>query len=119
MSNWLDRRVRDVRMRLTPQDKDSLWLLLLEDRRGEVLVASAITEAMLHLDRGMVRNIGRIIRMVPSPAVLLVVPRVDGLPRAVDKELWLELKSAQCADTELVDLVVVGDADYWSARQAS
>lgn len=117
MPSWLDDRLRDLRGQLTPRDEGSLWLLFLDEPRGEVLLASAFAGAMAQVDAQMTRSLVRIIGQVPAAAVLLAVPRTDGQPLAVDRRLWSDLERLDVLP--LVDLVVVGESDYWSARQAA
>jgi hypothetical protein len=115
MATWLCGLVSDVRARLRPDDEGSLWLLFLDQVQGEVIVATAFDSTVDPSNFEVTRGLRRIISEVPSPAVLLVVPRADGLPLAVDKELWSELNAAPTPGTEFVDLLVVGAETYWSA----
>jgi len=117
MANWLDDRIYGLRGRLTPADEGSLWLLFLDGPRGEVILASAFADAMAHVDAQMTRNLVRILDHVPAVAVLLAVPRADGRPLPVDRQLWSDLEGHDAIP--LVDLVVVGETDYWSARSAA
>lgn len=117
MPNWLDQRVCDLRVRLTPGEDGSLWLLFLDGPQGEVILASAFDDAMAHVDAQMTRNLVRILGHVPAVAVLLAVPRADGRPLPVDRQLWSDLEEVDALS--LVDLVVVGEAGYWSARRAA
>lgn len=117
MPNWLDDRVRDLRVRLTPGDDGSLWLLFLDGPRGEVILATAVDDAMAHVDAQMTRNLIRVLGHVPAGAVLLAVPRADGRPLPVDRRLWSDLERLDALP--LADLVVVGKTDYWSARRAT
>jgi hypothetical protein len=119
MSTWLSACVTDVRTRLTPEDEGSLWVLFLDHPRGDVLIATAFDQAMDSIDAEMTRNLQHLIWMIPAAAVLLVVPRREGLPCKADLDLWQRLRLSQCGDTTLIDLVVVGQADYWSARLAA
>jgi hypothetical protein len=119
VATWLDERVREVRTRFAPDDEGSLWLLFLSSDRGEVMVAAAFDGPVDLSDYQMVRNLRRVINAVPSPAVLLVIPRADGLPVAADKELWSELTAPPKTGTDLVDLLIVGTETYWSAVQAA
>jgi hypothetical protein len=115
MATWLCEHVSDVRTRLCPDDEGSLWLLFLDQLQGEAILATAFDGIVDPSNFQVTRGLRRIISEVPSPAVLLVVPRADGLPLAVDKELWIELTALPTPGTEFVDLVVVGAATYWSA----
>jgi hypothetical protein len=115
MATWLCERVSDVRVRLRPDDEGSLWLLFLDHVQGEVILATAFDGIVDPSNFQVTRGLRRIISEVPSPAVLLVVPRADGLPLAVDNELWSELTASPTPGTELVDLVVAGAETFWSA----
>lgn len=119
MPRWRDDRVQEIRQQLTPQDDGSLWILYLEDPYGEALLASAVTDAMAQMDRQMTENLGMIITSVAPKAVLLVVPRRDGKPLAVDSQLWSDLQDLLSGSTtELTDLLVVGRSRCWSARDS-
>jgi DNA repair protein RadC len=117
MSTWLSACVADVRTRLTPEDEGSLWVLFLDHPRGEVLIATAFDRVMDSIDAEMTRNLRHLIGKIPTASVLLVVPRGEGVPCKADLDLWQQL--GQCCDTKVIDLVVVGHADYWSARRAA
>jgi DNA repair protein RadC len=117
MSTWLSACVADVRTRLTPEDEGSLWVLFLDHPRGEVLIATAFDRVMDSIDAEMTRNLRHLIGRIPTASVLLVVPRGEGVPCKADLDLWQQL--GQCCDTKVIDLVVVGHADYWSARRAA
>ncbi len=109
MPRWRDDRVQEIRQRLAPQDEGSLWIFYLEDPYGEALLASAVADAMAQMDRHMTENLAMIITSVAPKAVLLVVPRSDGKPLAVDSQLWRDLQDLLSGSTtELTDLLVVG-----------
>lgn len=118
MRTWLEERVEDVRERLTADDEGSLWMLLLEDPSGEPVIASAVDGAMAGMDSQLTRNLAMIITEVGAKAVLLAIPRRTGRPHPVDRQLWSDLRHLVGSSTELIDLVVVGDAAYWSAQGA-
>jgi hypothetical protein len=118
MSDWLGTCVREVRTRLTEDDEGSLWVLFLDRPGGEVLTAVAFDDAMEHIDAAMTGNLQRLINAVSAPAVLLVVPRVDGQPGNSEIELWQRLSGSRCLDTELIDLLAVGKDNHWSANKA-
>jgi hypothetical protein len=118
MATWLCERVSDVRARLRPDDEGSLWLLFLDHVQGEVILATAFDGIVDPSNFQMTRGLRRIISEVPSPAVLLVVPRADAQPLAADRDLWNGLSASPPAGTELVDLVIVGDSSFWSASSA-
>lgn len=104
-------------MRLTPSDEGSLWLLFFDDPCGEPVVASAIDGGMAHLDE-ILPNLLMIIDDVGAKAVLLAVPRRSGRPQPVDRRLWRELRTVSVSP-EILDLVVVGDHEHWSATKAA
>ncbi len=119
MSVWLDARVREVRRRLTSDDEGSLWVLFLDRPGGEVIIAAVFDRAMADLDPEVIRNLGHLIAVVSAPATLLIVPRADGAPHAMDAELLRQLERAEVASTECVDLIVVGAVGYWTARHGA
>ena len=113
----LDNHIRGLRTQLRREDEGSLWLLFLDDPHGDVVLATSFEGAMAHVDAELTRNLVRIISHVPSAAVLLAVPRADGQPLNVDKRLWHDLEGL--LTDPLIDLVVVGESSYWSARRAA
>jgi hypothetical protein len=119
MSGWLAASLLDLRARLTGGDEGSLWMLLLDRPGGKVVMAVAFDEAMAHPDEAMADNLKLVISAVPAPAVLLVVPRADGRPRRADHELWQQVAWSQGCEAKVTDLLVVGNATYWSARRAA
>ncbi len=118
MGSWLDKRVDEVRSLTTHADDGSLWIMLFEDPYGAPVVATTVDGAMAQLDDVLLRNIAWILGELSAKATLLFIPRADGRPRAVDRWLWPELQRRVHGTIELLDLVVVGPAGYWSARAA-
>ena len=119
MDLWLSETIDEIRQRLAPGDEGSLWLLYFDEPLREPLLASAFDDAMAHVDSRLTRNIATIIEGVPVDAVLLAVPRRDGLPRAVDRQLWRDLRGLlDGAGPRLLDFVVVGAARHWSAQES-
>ncbi|MDP9220789.1 MAG: hypothetical protein M3P23_09640 [Actinomycetota bacterium] len=119
MPTWLDERVSEVRQRLTTGDEASLWLLLFDDPSAAPVLAPVIEDAMSHMDADMARSVAIVINGVPAKAVLLAVPRRTGSPCRADRQLWLDLQHLVREPPELLDLIVVGDTEYWSARGAT
>lgn len=117
MTTWLDDRVRELRLRLDRRDEGSLWLLFLDGPSGAVVVASAVDGAMTGMDADLRNNLVSIVRDVRAAAVLLAVPRAEGRPQRADRALWRVMERGCASTTELVDLVVVGTDNYWSARR--
>lgn len=116
MQTRLDDRVTEVRRKLTPTD-EAPWVLLFDDPADAPLTAMAVADALAHMDDEMTRNLAHIIDEVPANAAVLVAPRDDGSPRAADRQLWEDLDVEPCGTkTQLLDLVVVGERGYWSAR---
>jgi len=62
-------------------------------------------------------TLAMVITEVGPKAVLLVVPRLTGVPLPADHQLWTDLRE-RLADTaiDLIDLLVVGERTVWSAR---
>jgi hypothetical protein len=119
MERWLSETINEIREKLTPSDEGSLWLLFFDEPLHEPLIASAFDDAMAHVDAQMTRNIAQIIDGAPADAVLVAVPRRDGVPRPVDRRFWQELRTLlDDVSPRLLDLVVVGDARHWSAQES-
>jgi hypothetical protein len=87
------------------------------DHDDRVVLRVGISEGTDHVDELFLRHLEMLTSDVGVPGVWLVVDRADGRPTRVDKLLWREL-SRRLADsaTRLVDLVVVGETCWWSAR---
>lgn len=115
MDMWLADRVAEIRTRLMPGDEGSLWILWLDGPQGEPVLACGIEGAMAELDDELVKNLATTIEEVGAAAVLLAVPRRVGVPDAVDRRLWSELRAQVRASVKIVDLVVVGKSQHWSA----
>jgi hypothetical protein len=113
---WIDDRVDEVRSLATENDEGSLWIMLFEDPHGEPVLATTVDDAMAHLDEVLLRNLAWILGELPAKAALLLIPRTDGLPRPMDRQLWQELNRRVDGTIELLDLVVVGPSRYWSAQ---
>lgn len=116
MTSWLDDHVEAIRAHGSADDEGSLWMLLLDDPYGSPVVTSVVDDAMEHMDAHLTRNIAMILTEVGANAVLLAVPRQSGRPYDVDRRLWADLQSMVRPPPEILDLVVVGDQAYWSAR---
>jgi hypothetical protein len=97
-------------------DEGSLWIMLFEDLHGPPVMATTVVDAMAHLDEILLRNLAWILGELPAKAALLLIPRTDGRPQPVDSQLWPELKRRVQGTIELLDLVVVGPAAYWSVQ---
>ena len=119
MSSWRGERIAEIRGRLVANDEGALWLLFLDDPYGEPIFASAIDGAMAEMDAQLTRNVAAIINELGVKAVLLAVPRRDGRPLSVDRQLWSDLQILVDSSTELVDLLVVGRESFWSARETT
>ena len=119
MERWLSETIDEIRERLVPADEGSLWLLFFDEPLHEPLVASAFDGAMAHVDTQMIRNLAQIIDAAPADAVLVAVPRSDGVPRPVDRRMWRGLRARlDDVSPRLLDLVVVGDDRLWSAQES-
>jgi hypothetical protein len=117
MDLWLSETIVEIRQRLQPNDEGSLWLLFFDEPLREPLVATAFDDAMAHIEGQLTRNIAHIIDGTPADAVLVAVPRRDGAPRPVDRQLWRDLRALRNGiRPRLLDLVVVGDSRHWSAE---
>lgn len=119
MELWLSQTIDEIRDRVMPDDEGSLWLLFFDEPLCEPLVGAAFDGAMAHVDSEMTRNIALIIDTAPADAVLVAVPRRDGAPRPVDRQFWRDLRALRDdVAPRLLDLVVVGDRQHWSAQKA-
>jgi hypothetical protein len=119
MDRWLDETIDDIRERVQPGDEGSLWLLFFDEPPREPLVAAAFDDAMAHVDEQMIRNVAQIIDAAPAEAVLVAVPRRDGVPRPVDRQFWRDLRELlDDVSPRLVDLVVVGVGRHWSVQES-
>jgi hypothetical protein len=119
MTDWREERARDVRIQMGRRDEGSLWVLFLDDPHGAPLLAMPIAGAMDQLDDLLAVNLAMLINEVGSKAVLLAVPRRRGTPAAPDRQLWLHMQQLLAGSAvELIDLLVVGSRDTWSAREA-
>jgi hypothetical protein len=116
MRTWLDERVDELRTLATPDDEGSLWIMLVEDPHGAPVMATTVDDAMAHLDEVLLRNLAWILGELSAKAALLLIPRPDGRPRPVDRQLWRELNRRVQGTIELLDLVVVGPSRYWSVQ---
>ena len=117
MDVWLKVTIDEIRERLQPNDEGSLWLLFFDEPLLEPLVATAYDDAMAHVDARLTENIAKIIDAVPADAVLVAVPRRDGAPGPLDRQLWRDLGALRHGfRPRLLDLVVVGETGHWSAE---
>jgi hypothetical protein len=116
MTAWLEDRLEEIRHGLTPSDEGALWMMLFDDPYGAPVIVSVVEDAMAQLEPQLTSNIALILAEVPAKAVLLVVPRRSGRPQDVDRQLWVDLSRLVGSSIELIDLVVVGEAESWCAR---
>jgi DNA repair protein RadC len=86
------------------------------DRRRSVFLTIGFDEGTRHVDELFLRHVVAIVTDLRVSAVAFVVLRPGGRPARVDRRLWQEL-SERLADTTtaLVDVIVVGDKQRWSA----
>lgn len=115
-----DDRVLQIREHLTPADEGALWVAFSDDPYGEPVLTVAVADALVQMDSHMITNLATIIRQVDPKAVLLVVPRRAGEPLAEDRDLWTEItRTLDDTSIEVLDLLVVGQTEVWSARDAA
>jgi hypothetical protein len=114
------RRVAEIRDQVAPEAEGALWVLICRAGSGQPLLAMAVTDAVERLAPGELADLGRKLGQLQDVEVLLAVPRADAQPRLWDRRLWEQLDSVMRArSTPLLDLVVVGRRQHWSARTAA
>jgi DNA repair protein RadC len=105
----------EVRARWSARTDGDLMLVFV-DAEGVPLLTLDVDEGTRHLDELFLRHVTTLILDIGLPAVVLAVPRAAGRPTRVDRRLWRELTARLGgATTQLLDLLVVGDATWWSA----
>lgn len=99
---------------------DGDLMLIYLDACGVPLLTLDVDEGTRHLDELFVRYVVMLIVDLRLPGVVVAVPRRVGRPTRSDRGLWRELRKNVAGDdrTQLVDLVVVGDQQWWSAAGA-
>jgi hypothetical protein len=119
MQTWIDERVAELRSLASHDDEGPLWIMFFDDPHGAPVMATTVDDAMAHLDQVLLRNLAWILGELPAKAALFLIPRDDGQPRPVDRQIWSELNARVHGPIELLDLIVVGASSYWSAQTAS
>lgn len=119
MTEWLDEQVAGIRARLTPADEGALLVLFCSDPEGEVLVAVSIDDFTDNYSAELLDGLAAILNRLGVESVLLATARRSGRPSEVDVRLWREIAPLLDPPIELIDLVVVGDDTYWSARTST
>lgn len=99
---------------------DGDLMLVYLDAAGVPLLTLDVDEGTRHLDELFLRYVVALVVDLRLPAVVVAVPRRTGRPTRSDRWLWRELQRRLAGEerTQLVDLVVVGEDRWWSARRA-
>ncbi|MGN6473761.1 MAG: hypothetical protein ACTHK4_08965 [Mycobacteriales bacterium] len=96
----------------------TIRLLFVRDggRIGLVQTAQE-TAATDSADQFLAGYLATMITDVAAPGVLVAVHRADGRPTHADRQLWTMLSTRlEPTPTQLLDLVIVGESQTWSAR---
>jgi hypothetical protein len=117
MTEWLNEQVAGIRARLSPEDEGALWLLFCSDPEGDALLAVSFDDFIDNYDAELLNGLATVLNGIGVESVLLAAIRRKGRPSAVEVRLWREIKPLLDPSIELIDLVVVGDDTYWSARK--
>lgn len=114
---WHDLVAADIRCNIEHGDEGAVWVLFADEQRV-VQMAIAIGPAGDELGAVEFDSLAAVIDEVDAPAVLIAIPRADGMPLACDWRLWEEMRGRVEALTrsELIDLLVVGSQSWWAAR---
>ena len=116
MSEWLEKRVAEIREQMATDDEASLWTMFFGDPEGEPAMASVLHRAMDKFDLEATRRFARVTVGVGATSVLFAVIRRDGQPRPEDRRLWLDLQSfLRDSSCEMLAFMVVGATSYWCA----
>src|SRR4051812_8651392 len=106
--------VAELRTRITPADEGSIWALYL-DADHRPLLATAADDGLAQLDEQAIRTLAYVLGNVGADAVVVALPRSEGRPYDADRRLYRTLRALMVPDrTELLDLVVIGSACWWS-----
>jgi hypothetical protein len=86
------------------------------DDGGQVVLRVNISEGTAHVDELFLQHVVMLTSDVGVAGVTFVISRADGRPTRIDRLLWRELsKRLAGAATQLLDVVVVGEEQWWSA----
>jgi hypothetical protein len=97
-----------------PSEGDLFAVFL--DPAAQVLMTVEVAEGTRHVDELFLRHLVTLVDDLRLDAVVFAVCRSAGRPRRVDRLLWRELDHRLgCADTRLVDVMVIGTDRLWSA----
>jgi hypothetical protein len=93
----------------------SLTVVFVDDAESVILRVD-IGEGTAYVDELFLRHLVMLTADVGVPGAAFVIRRSDAQPRRTDRRLWHELSTRLAeSSTELLDLVVVGDDEWWSA----
>ncbi|HWC34637.1 MAG TPA: hypothetical protein VG650_07395 [Mycobacteriales bacterium] len=97
---------------------DGTIRLLFVREGGRVGLVQTPQEAANEVDQFLALYLERMITDVAAAGVVVAVHRHDGRPSYADRQLWVMLGARLApTPTTLLDLVVVGAPQVWSARR--
>lgn len=97
-------------------DTDGSLLAVFLDRFGTVALTVGFDEGTRYVDELFLQHIVAIVADLRVAAVVFAVIRAAGRPTRIDRRLWRELVTRLGgASTDLRDVIVVGDDQWWSA----
>jgi hypothetical protein len=95
---------------------DGALLAVFLNRRGAVVLTIGFDEGTSDVDELFLRHLIAIVGDIRVADVVFAVIRATGRPTRVDRLLWRELTARLAgATTSLRDVIVVGEAQRWSA----
>jgi hypothetical protein len=103
-----------VQHRGTSADGGLLAVFL--DRHDTVALTIGFDEGTRHVDELFLQHVVGVVADVRVAAVVFAIVRANGQPTRIDRRLWRELGTRlDGSTTDLRDVIVVGDAQWWSA----
>jgi DNA repair protein RadC len=103
----------EVRDRAQP---DGALLGVFLDAAHRIVLCAPIDEGTGDVDELFLRHLVAIVTDIAVAAVVFAVARPSGRPLRVDKLLWRELSARlDTSTTRLLDVIVVGEHQQWSA----
>lgn len=95
---------------------DGALLAVFLDHRAAVALTIGFEEGTEHVDELFLRHLVAVVTDLRIAEVVFAVVRASGRPTRIDKLLWRELRRRlDDASTVVRDVIVVGDAQRWSA----
>lgn len=122
MDEWTHARVGEIRDRMSDDDEGTLWVLFLDDPRGEPLTGIAVDALAAEgagYDDDALEGLAALLDEARPAAVLLAVSRASGTPHPADVRLLESLRARLIGPTDVLDLIVVGRHTACSAVVAA